>query len=251
MHVLGTVYRDHRWLEALSTSCSTFRHRCTTCLTAQFSFSFIHAIPFHFWEGIEGRRDITSRREGLEMAKRSGDKQEIAKAKGALDQRRRGLYDLLVMDAREKYFATANTLRSEGESTAQLRDRSRPSNKRCELDRLDIGGLMLLWTGEAGFGNRTGASKVLVFDLEAEDRSEKAMLWLHRSVSKTWTLLALAPPSLPISAPQTAKQNEPLKYLLPVEFLDAVKEVRTIPVEKNPHAPRPLFRHPTGGCVSL
>lgn len=40
------------------------------------------------------------------------------------------------------------------------------------------------------------------------------------------------------------KQNEPLKYLLPVEFLDAVKEVRAIPVEQNPHAPRPLFRHP-------
>lgn len=46
------------------------------------------------------------------------------------------------------------------------------------------------------------------------------------------------------------KQNEPLKYLLPVEYLDAVKEVRTVPVEKTPHAPRPLFRHATGGCVS-
>ncbi|KAL2289195.1 hypothetical protein FJTKL_02223 [Diaporthe vaccinii] len=47
------------------------------------------------------------------------------------------------------------------------------------------------------------------------------------------------------------KQNEPLKHLLPVEVLDAVKEVPTIPVEKSPHAPRPLFRHPTGGCIPL
>ena len=36
-----------------------------------------------------------------------------------------------------------------------------------------------------------------------------------------------------------------------VEFLDAVKEVRTIPVENKPSRSEALLRHPTGGCVSL
>ncbi|KAH9947511.1 hypothetical protein B0H21DRAFT_691785, partial [Amylocystis lapponica] len=119
---------------------------------------------------IEGRRDITARRKALEQAKLGGDKQEIAKAKSALDQRRQALYDLLLMDAREKYFVEANMLRAAGESTDKLRERSRPSNKRCD---------------------------------HAEDRSEKAMVWLHRYVSKAWSLLTLVLPVSTTSTPTT------------------------------------------------
>ncbi|KAK0629189.1 hypothetical protein B0T17DRAFT_615001 [Bombardia bombarda] len=41
-----------------------------------------------------------------------------------------------------------------------------------------VGELMRLWTGEAGFGNRSESSPELVFDDRAEDRAEKAMAWL-------------------------------------------------------------------------
>ena len=66
---------------------------------------------------------------------------------------------------------------------------------------LDIGDLMQLWTGEAGFGNRTGTSEELVFDNEAEGRSESAMVWLARYASKTWCLLTLVLPSSTASTP--------------------------------------------------
>lgn len=149
---------------------------------------------------IEGRNDMKSSREDLRLAKLGENKEEIAEAKGALDQRRRGLCNLLVMDAREKYFAEANKLRSEGRSTDELQERSRLSNKRSDHAKLDIGGLMQLWTGEAGFGNRDGTSEELVFDVEAEDRSEEAMVWLLRYVNKEWSLLTLTPPVSTIPA---------------------------------------------------
>ena len=47
---------------------------------------------------------------------------------------------------------------------------------------------MTFWTGEAGFGNRSGTSEELVFDDKAEDRSEGAMVWLLRYVAEDWTL---------------------------------------------------------------
>ncbi len=74
---------------------------------------------------IESRQDITRRREDLRLVKLGNDKQAIAKAKSALDQRRRGVCDLLVIEAREKYFAEANSLRADGQSTDELRERSR------------------------------------------------------------------------------------------------------------------------------
>ncbi len=70
---------------------------------------------------------------------------------------------------------------------------------------LDIASLMRLWTGEEGFGNRTGrASEDLVFDVDAEDRSERAMVWLQRYVGKAWSLLVLLlPPSTTLAPAET------------------------------------------------
>ncbi|KIW25512.1 uncharacterized protein PV07_08678 [Cladophialophora immunda] len=118
--------------------------------------------------------------EALFTTTTGGDLAGVAKAKKDLDQRRRALYDLRLEDAQEKYLAEANRLRAEGISTDTFRQRSRSSRGCCDHAALDIGGLMTLWTGKAGFGNRTGRSEELVFDDEAEDRSEKAMFWLLR-----------------------------------------------------------------------
>ncbi|KAI0809342.1 hypothetical protein GGR55DRAFT_696169 [Xylaria sp. FL0064] len=57
---------------------------------------------------------------------------------------------------------------------------TRPTNHHSDHAMVDIGSLMQLWTGEAGFGNHPEASEELVFDDEKEDRTEKAMLWLYR-----------------------------------------------------------------------
>ncbi|KAK0610404.1 hypothetical protein B0T17DRAFT_658205 [Bombardia bombarda] len=127
---------------------------------------------------IEGRRDITKRMKDLELAKATGDKKSISKAKAALDQRRRSLYVLLVADARAKYFAEANRLRTNGLTTTHLRKRTQPTRRRREHSLLDIGGLMRLWTGQACFGNREETSEGLLFDDCAEERSEQAMVWL-------------------------------------------------------------------------
>jgi hypothetical protein len=149
---------------------------------------------------IESRRDVTERRAALEAAKLSGDAADVKAKKASLDQRRRALYDLLLMDAREKYFDEANRLRAEGKSTDHLRERSRSSRRRCDHSLLDIGGLMTLWTGEAGFGNRASTSEELVFDHKAEDRSEKAMAWLLRYVAQDWSPLTLHTTTLPASS---------------------------------------------------
>lgn len=142
-------------------------------------------------QSIESRRDVTARRTAFEEAKRHGDKEAIKKAKAALEQRRRTLYELLVMDAREKYFKEASRLRAEGQSTDDLRESSRPPNPKSDHASLDVASLMELWTGERGFGNRSGNSEPLIFDFEAESRSEMAMVWLLRYVQRAWTLLAV------------------------------------------------------------
>ncbi|KAK4199156.1 hypothetical protein QBC40DRAFT_329797 [Triangularia verruculosa] len=74
------------------------------------------------------------------------------------------------------YFAEANNLRAMGRSTAGLQERSRPSTRRSSS--ADVGELMRLRTGEAGFGNRSESSPELVFDDRAEDLTEKAIAWL-------------------------------------------------------------------------
>jgi hypothetical protein len=67
---------------------------------------------------VESRRDITQRRAAWEAAKLNGDAADIVKVKKAFpDQRRRALFDLLLMDAREKYFAEANRLEVEGRTS--------------------------------------------------------------------------------------------------------------------------------------
>ncbi|KAI0337092.1 hypothetical protein BDW22DRAFT_1384197 [Trametopsis cervina] len=155
---------------------------------------------------IKSRRDITKRRTAYKAAKLNGDPPDVVKAKKAsLDQRQRALYDLLLMDAREKYFAEANKLRAEGKSTDALRERSRSARRHCDHAVLDVGGLMTLWTGEAGFG-RTSTSEELVFDDKAEDRSGKAMTWLLHYAAQDWTPLTLST-TLPAKSSTPAKKN--------------------------------------------
>ena len=89
-------------------------------------------LPDHSAEqkrSIETRRDITRMRADLEAARnaRPWNKEAITEAKATLDQRRRVLHDLLVLDARAKYFAQANDIRAEGDSTAELRKQCRPA----------------------------------------------------------------------------------------------------------------------------
>ncbi len=79
------------------------------------------------------------------------------------------------MDWREKYFAEANSLRAQGQATTELQERSRPLRRGRNHESVDVGGLMQLWAGESGFGNRSGSSSELVFDDRAEGRTEKAM----------------------------------------------------------------------------
>ncbi|KAI5927511.1 hypothetical protein F4810DRAFT_706267 [Camillea tinctor] len=74
--------------------------------------------------------------------------------------RRDRLHQLLLMDARDKYFVLANSLRAQGLSTSHLQTPS--TNRRHEHASLDIASLMQLWTGQAGFGNRTASSEALV-----------------------------------------------------------------------------------------
>lgn len=154
---------------------------------------------------IEGRWDITKRRAALDKAKLGGEKEEVAKAKAVLDQRRRILYNLLVMGAREKYFAEASLLRAQGKLTDELRKRSRPSKRCSDHALLDVGGLMQFWTGRRGFGNRSGSSEELVFDYQAKSRSEKAMVWLVRYAARAWSLLTLV---LPVSASTATIEGE-------------------------------------------
>ncbi|KAI1313157.1 hypothetical protein F5Y03DRAFT_406465 [Xylaria venustula] len=125
---------------------------------------------------IEQRRDMTARKVELEQARASGQKAEIARAKASLDQRRRTLHKLALMDERKRYFAEANNFCATGRSTADLQERSRPSRRWSSS--VDVGELMRLWTGEAGFGNRSESSPELVFDDGAEERTEKAVAWL-------------------------------------------------------------------------
>lgn len=157
---------------------------------------------------IKSRRDIMEREAAVRKAQAGGDKGEIRKAKAALDRRRRALHDLLLIQGREEYFEEANKLRAEGKSTDKLRQRSRPSRPRRDHDVLDVGGLMTLWTGEPGFGNRTGTFEELVFDHKAEGRSEGSMEWLLHYVAGNWTLLTRP---LPVSstAATTPKSKTP------------------------------------------
>ena len=67
---------------------------------------------------------------------------------------------------------------------------------------------MTFWTGEAGFGNRSGASEELVFDDKAEDRSEGAMVWLLRYVAGDWTPLTRA---IPVSSTAKKPKNRGAK----------------------------------------
>lgn len=76
---------------------------------------------------IERRRNITARKGALDRARSAGDKSEIAAAKAALDQRRRALRKLALVDELERYFAEAKGLRAQGRSTTELQERSRPS----------------------------------------------------------------------------------------------------------------------------
>ena len=70
---------------------------------------------------IESRKDLTQRRAALAAAILSKDKEQISKAKSALDQRIRILDKLLLLKARDDYSEQANKLRSEGKSTDELR----------------------------------------------------------------------------------------------------------------------------------
>jgi hypothetical protein len=132
----------------------------------------------------------------------SKDKGQISKAKSALDQRRRAIHKLILLKSREDYFEQANKLRAEGKSTDELRQRSRPARHRCDHAPLDMGCLLTYWTGEAGFGNRSGTSEELVFDDKAEDRLEGVMVWLLHYAAENWTPLSLA---VPISATSAKK----------------------------------------------
>ncbi|KAF8906999.1 hypothetical protein CPB84DRAFT_337689 [Gymnopilus junonius] len=156
---------------------------------------------------IESRRDITQRRDALEAAMLSKDKSQISKAKSALDQRRRALHKLILLRAREDYFEQANKLRAEGKSTDELRQRSRPARHRCDHASLDMGCLLAYWTGEAGFGNRSGTSEELVFDGKAEDRLEGAMVWLLRYAAQDWAPLSLAVPVSVTSAKKPKRRG--------------------------------------------
>ncbi|MCJ1427075.1 hypothetical protein MMC29_004978 [Sticta canariensis] len=141
---------------------------------------------------IESRRDINRMQKELEAAQNARPRIQarIAKAKATINQWRRTLYDLLVLDARAKYFAAANALRSAGDSIEELRDKSRPAKRDCDHAMVNVGGLMELWTGETGFSNRNRKSaKELVFHVEAEGRSEKAMNWLVSYVRQAWSRL--------------------------------------------------------------
>ncbi|KAF8462493.1 hypothetical protein DFH94DRAFT_700934 [Russula ochroleuca] len=170
---------------------------------------------------IESRRDITDRRAALEAAKLSKDKGQISKAKSALDQRRRALYKLILLKSREDYFEQANKLRAEGKSTDELRQRSRPARHRCDHAPLDMGCLLTYWTGEAGFGNRSGTSEELVFDDKAEDRLEGAMVWLLHYAAENWTPLSLA---VPISSTSAKKPKR--RRVKAVEAVEAPKANR-------------------------
>ncbi|KAF2254145.1 hypothetical protein BU26DRAFT_134336 [Trematosphaeria pertusa] len=157
---------------------------------------------------IESRRDITRMREELEAAQKARpyNKAAVAKAKATLDQRRRTLYDLLLQNARAKYFAEANALRSAGKSTEELREKSRPAKRDCDHAMVDVGCLVELWTGERGFGNRNRKSaEELVFDVRAEGRSEKAMTWLVSYVRKAWDSLR---PSHIVPMPEQAATTD-------------------------------------------
>lgn len=151
---------------------------------------------------IESRRDITERRAALEAAMLSKDKGQILKAKSAFDQQRRALHKLILLKAQEDYFEQANKLRAEGKSTDELRQRLCPAKHRCNHAPLDMGCLLTYWTGEAGFGNRSGTSEELVFDDKAEDCLEGAMVWLLRYAAENWTPLSLV---VPISATSAKK----------------------------------------------
>jgi len=63
-----------------------------------------------------------------------------------------------------------------------------------------MGCLLTYWTGEAGFGNRSGTSEELIFDDKAEGRLEGAMVWLLHYAAENWTLLSLAVPISSTSA---------------------------------------------------
>ncbi|KAK0471727.1 hypothetical protein IW261DRAFT_1571801 [Armillaria novae-zelandiae] len=69
---------------------------------------------------IESCRDVTERWAALETAKLSRDAADIMKANVSLDKQWHALYDLLLMDAQEKYFDEANRLRAEGKLTNHL-----------------------------------------------------------------------------------------------------------------------------------
>lgn len=155
---------------------------------------------------IENRWEITEHKTALEKAKYSTLRETISRAEAALDQLRRSLYELLVKDAREKYFTEADRLRAEGKSTSHLRSSLSP--KRGEHTLLDVGGLMRLLTGQPGFGNRKIGSEKFPLDDHDENRPQMAMEWLVHYAAKAWTLLttALAPCRNP---PEARNQSRP------------------------------------------
>lgn len=131
---------------------------------------------------------MTLRKKELEAAEKSGSKNDILRARASLQSRRQRLYQLLLMEAREKYFVQANNIRAQGHSTSHLQTLS--TDGRRAHDSLDIAGLMELWTGQAGFGNRMASSEALVFDEQAEKSSAKAMQWLLHYSNRAWALLS-------------------------------------------------------------
>lgn len=131
---------------------------------------------------------MTLRKKELEAAEKSGSKNDILRARASLQSRRQRLYQLLLMEAREKYFVQANNIRAQGHSTSHLQTLS--TDGRRAHDSLDIAGLMELWTGQAGFGNRIASSEALVFDEQAEKSSAKAMQWLLHYSNRAWALLS-------------------------------------------------------------
>ena len=139
-------------------------------------------------QSIEGRNDITLHCKTLDAARASGKREDISKAKAALDQLRRRLHVLLLVEARKRYFAEAARLRSLGLSTACLRSTVPP--KRRDHQMLDIGLLLHLWTGgKTVFGSEKSSPESPSLVHDALERAGAAMKWVVNYVRKLWTAL--------------------------------------------------------------
>ncbi|TAQ87952.1 hypothetical protein B7494_g3716 [Chlorociboria aeruginascens] len=135
-----------------------------------FTSSIASSYQIYLNRSIEHRRDATEYRAALEVAKTGRLQEEISKAKSTLDQLRRRLQ-----------------ARALGLSTSHLRSSLSPKHQDHAL--LEVGGLMLLWTCQSGFGNLQVGSEEFVFDYHAEERSQRAMEWLLLYMVGAWTLL--------------------------------------------------------------